>query len=195
MLQHPLREGSGNQIGWIFGIVPKGGGVIFNPKIYIEDFGDFKQVFLSIKLISGNHEHAFHTIWPFCLLAYMQPYPLQKICNIIFQKWGGGPKAVWNVSKKSFDLVARPFPYTDFDAFTVADTQTYKIRFSALSFWTKLKGRRQKKWYFLGIFPKPVDPPPPLPLGTFRNPNVTFGPKKVGCSRPKTMVTEISHKV
>ena len=29
-----------------------------------------------------------------------------------------------------------------------------------------------KNWYFLGIFPKPVDPPP---LDTFRNSNVTFG--------------------
>ena len=135
------------QIGLIFGKVP-------NVSLPLPSS-------LRMVPISRNHEHAFHTIWPFCLLAYMQPYPLQKICNIIFQKWGGGPKAVWNVSKKSFDLVARPFPYTDFDAFTVADTQTYKIRFSALSFWTKLKGRRQKKWYFLGIFPKPVHPPSP----------------------------------
>ena len=148
MLQHPLREGSGNQIGWIFGIVPKGGGSFSIQKFILKILGTLNRFFLSIKLISGNHEHAFHTIWPFCLLAYMQPYPLQKICNIIFQKWGGGPKAVWNVSKKSFDLVARPFPYTDFDAFTVADTQTYKIRFSALSFWTKLKGRRQKNGIF-----------------------------------------------
>ena len=28
-----------------------GGGVIFNPKIYIADFGNFKQGFLSMKLI------------------------------------------------------------------------------------------------------------------------------------------------
>ena len=70
---------------------------ILNPKIYIADFGDFKQVFLSMKLIqksnfrvkgiffqqlycitpiSGNDVHAFHTIWPSYLLAYMQPYPL-----------------------------------------------------------------------------------------------------------------------
>ena len=28
-----------------------GGAVIYNPKIYIADFGDFKQVFLSMKLI------------------------------------------------------------------------------------------------------------------------------------------------
>jgi len=29
----------------------KGGGVIFNPKIYIADFGNFKRGFLSIELI------------------------------------------------------------------------------------------------------------------------------------------------
>ena len=33
-----------------FGKVPKGGGVIFNPKIYDVDFGNFKQGFLSMKL-------------------------------------------------------------------------------------------------------------------------------------------------
>ena len=81
-----------------------GGGIIFNLKIYIADFGNFKQGFLSVKLIqnsnfrvqgvpycmnfrkgskrqltltpplrmvpiSGNHVHAFHTIWPSYLLA------------------------------------------------------------------------------------------------------------------------------
>ena len=29
----------------------RGGGVIFNPKIYVADFGNFKQGFLSMKLI------------------------------------------------------------------------------------------------------------------------------------------------
>ena len=40
-----------------FGKVPKGGGreVIFNQKIYVADFRNFKQGFLSMKLIqSGN---------------------------------------------------------------------------------------------------------------------------------------------
>ena len=42
-----LREGSGYKIGLIFGKVPKGEreGVIFNPKNYIADFGNFKQGF------------------------------------------------------------------------------------------------------------------------------------------------------
>ena len=40
----------------------------------------------------------------------MQPYPLSKICNTIFQKWGGGSKAVWNISKKSSNVVAGSFP-------------------------------------------------------------------------------------
>ena len=42
-----VREGSRYQNKWIFGKVPKGGGVIFNPNIYIADFGNF----LSMKLI------------------------------------------------------------------------------------------------------------------------------------------------
>ena len=81
--------------------------------------GMFFQQLYCITLISGNLVHAFHTIWPFCLLAYMQPYPLQKIA--IFPKHEEGSKAVWNFSKKSSDLVARPFPNTDFDIFAVAD--------------------------------------------------------------------------
>ena len=38
------------QIVWIFGKVPKGG-CYFNPKIYFTEFGNFKQGFLSMKLI------------------------------------------------------------------------------------------------------------------------------------------------
>ena len=34
-----LRDAFPFQNGWIFGKVPKGGGVIFNPKIYIAKFG------------------------------------------------------------------------------------------------------------------------------------------------------------
>ena len=74
--------------------VTKGGGFIFNPKIYVADFGSYKQGFLSVKLIQksnfriqgmfvqqlywekskqdtlwGRHVHAFHTIWPTYLLA------------------------------------------------------------------------------------------------------------------------------
>ena len=36
------------------------------------------------------------------------------------------------------------------------------------------KGKVPKNWYFLGIFPKPVAPPP---LSTFMNKNVTFDQK------------------
>ena len=42
------------------------------------------------------------------------------------------------------------------------------------------QGSTIKKWYFLGIIPKPK--------------NVTFG-QECGVSRPKTMATEVSHKV
>ena len=48
-----------------------------------------------------------------------------------------------------------------------------------------------KELFFLGIFPKPVDPPSPLGLGI----KMTLLAKKVRFSRPKTMATEISHKV
>ena len=50
-----------------------------------------------------------------------------------------------------------------------------------------------KKIVFLGKIPKPVDPLPPL--GTLRNKNVTFGQKKVGFSKPKTIAIKISHRV
>ena len=29
--------------------------------------------------ISGNHVHAFHTIWPLYLLAYIRPYPSKHL--------------------------------------------------------------------------------------------------------------------
>ena len=52
MTRFQLGEGSRYQMRWIFGKVPKRGrGVIFNPKIYIAVFGNFKQGFLSKKLI------------------------------------------------------------------------------------------------------------------------------------------------
>ena len=47
----------------------------------------------------------------------------------------------------------------------------------------------KKNDFFLGMFPKPVDP-----LGTFGNKNVTFSQRKVGVSMPKPMATEISNK-
>ena len=34
----------------------------------------------------------------------------EKFCYIIFLKWGGGSKAVWDFSKKSSNLIAPPFP-------------------------------------------------------------------------------------
>ena len=46
-----------------------------------------------------------------CLDLFLKAlYPLQKVCNIMFQKWGGS-KAVLNFSKNSSDLVAGSFPY------------------------------------------------------------------------------------
>ena len=71
----------------------QGGGFIFNPKNHIADVGNFKQGFLSIKMIQKSNfrvqgmffqtRHTLkkallnsYTIWPLYLLAYMQPYPL-----------------------------------------------------------------------------------------------------------------------
>ena len=42
-----LREACPYQNGWIFGKVPKGGGVISNPKIFIANFGLLNRVFLA----------------------------------------------------------------------------------------------------------------------------------------------------
>ena len=47
------------------------------------------------------------------------------------------------------------------------------IRPSHLKMSNSNLGAFKKKFFVLGIFPKPVDPPPPL--GTFRNKNVNFG--------------------
>ena len=52
------------------------------------------------------------------------------------------------------------------------------------------EGVKNIQQYFLGISPEPG---PPLPLGTFRNPNVTFDQKKVGFSSKKT--TPVLHKL
>ena len=59
-------------------------------------------------------------------------------------------------------------------------------------------GKHSRNWYFLGIFPKLVDPPWPSPPW----PGVHLGikmsllaKKKVGFSRPKTEAIKISHKV
>ena len=50
-----VRGGPRYQMGQIFGKFPRGGGVIFNPKIYIADFGNLKRAFLSMKLIQKSN--------------------------------------------------------------------------------------------------------------------------------------------
>ena len=60
----------------------KKGGVIFNPKKYTADFGNFKQGFLIMKLIQKSN---------FRVLAIIPPriyatISVLKICNIILQK-------------------------------------------------------------------------------------------------------------
>ena len=61
--------------------------------------------------ISGNHMHAFHTIWPLYPLVYIQPHQFKKKLQHHFPKIRrGGLKAVWSFSENSFDLVAPSFP-------------------------------------------------------------------------------------
>ena len=49
-LQQHLGKGPTTKSDEFLEKFPKGGGVIFNPKIYVADFGNFKQGFLSMKL-------------------------------------------------------------------------------------------------------------------------------------------------
>ena len=59
-----FRDAFPFQNGWIFGKVPKGGGVIFNPKIYIADFCHYRRYF-------GHEFQEKFAIW-------------------FSEKWGGG---------------------------------------------------------------------------------------------------------
>ena len=94
-----LREGSRYQIRWIFGKVPKGGGGSFSiQKFMLQILGTLNRAFWAWNWYKKSkfrvqgmffqqlywekskqdtlwrrHVHAFHTIWPSCLLAYMQP--------------------------------------------------------------------------------------------------------------------------
>ena len=132
--QHTLLwERSGYQTGWFFGKVPRGWGSLSIQKFIVQILGTLSRFFWAwnwyiqksnfrvkgiffqqlycITPISGNDVHAFHTIWPSYLLAYMQPYPLWKKCSIIFRIWGGGGwKAVLNFSENSSYLVQPSFP-------------------------------------------------------------------------------------
>ena len=54
---------------------------------------------------------------PPCINATISRH-YKKICNLIFQKWGGGSKAVWNFSKNSSHMVAKSFPLIWFLFFT-----------------------------------------------------------------------------
>ena len=96
----------------------KGGGVIFNPKIYIADFGPlnrafsawkwYKMVFLgyvfnqfngntmlnccttciSWEIGSYNTQQSPHIKWTYALLLQF----CREIRNMIFRKWGGGQR-------------------------------------------------------------------------------------------------------
>ena len=102
----------------------KGGG-IFNPKIYVADFGNFKQGFLSMKLIKRRVISGFRVcffnncidinwyyliltdvIWPMppCINATIS---IIRILQYNFQKMRGGGVSFY---KNSSDLVAGSFP-------------------------------------------------------------------------------------
>ena len=130
-----LREGSGLQIGWIFGKKPKVGGSFSIQKFILHILGAFNSAFWAWnwfkRVISGFRVSFFNN----CIeknqnqthfgegtsesLYYLALIPIgiyatisiQKICNIIFRKWGGGSKAVWNFSQNSSDLLAWPVAY------------------------------------------------------------------------------------
>ena len=88
-LSNIFRDGWRCQNGWIFGKVPKGGGVIFNPKIYvflcfmIYDFGPLNRA-CSEKIVTRVSENeggkgqrpfgAFPKIHPFWFLFFSRPF-------------------------------------------------------------------------------------------------------------------------
>ena len=51
-LEPDLGKDPATKLDVFFGKVPKGWGIIFNPKNYVADFGNFKQGFLSMQLIN-----------------------------------------------------------------------------------------------------------------------------------------------
>ena len=69
-LQHCLGKGRATKSDEFSEKHQKGGGVIFNPKIYIADFGDFKQGFLIMKLIQNIN---FRVQGMFCQQLYYLP--------------------------------------------------------------------------------------------------------------------------
>ena len=79
--------GDATQNGWIFGKVLKGGGVIFNPKIYVAGFAPLNRPFFG-------------------------RFP-KKIAKYFSEIEGGGSHAVWKFSEKSSILVASPVPEND----------------------------------------------------------------------------------
>ena len=79
--------GDATQNGWIFGKVLKGGGVIFNPKIYVAGFAPLNRPFFG-------------------------RFP-KKNCNIFFWKWEGGVTCCLEIFWKiiHFGRVTRPWEW------------------------------------------------------------------------------------
>ena len=96
-----------------FGKLPKGGGVISDPKNYIADFFGFKTVYFGRKFWKkcpkrggggGVISNPKNFIANLRKLTHIYELSQKKAqCN--FQKWGGGgSKAVWEFSKKTSSL-------------------------------------------------------------------------------------------
>ena len=106
----------------------RGRGVIFNPKIYVADFGNFTQGFLIQNsnfrvqgILTPTPQNGPH-LWKSCAcISYYCPCTSLHILNhnhykkfalyVIFQKWGGVSKAVSNFSENSSDLAELSFAY------------------------------------------------------------------------------------
>ena len=96
-----------DQIWWIFGKLPKGGGVTSDPKNFV--------VLFSLKEKGGSlHPEKFRCAFSVKKkggVAAPQKISLQKAQHS-FPKigWGGGSEAVWKFSKNSSKMIHKVFP-------------------------------------------------------------------------------------
>ena len=105
----------------------RGRGVIFNPKIYVADFTNFKQGFLSMKLIQNSNfrvqgiltptpQNGPH-LWKSCACPCTSLHIFDNIHHKKLQRMsfseneGGISKAVSNFSGNSSDLAELSFAY------------------------------------------------------------------------------------
>ena len=61
----------------------KGRGIIFNPKIYVADFGNFKQGFMSMKLIQNSNYRVQGIFFNNCTEKNKKRHTLKKALVVI----------------------------------------------------------------------------------------------------------------